>query len=159
LRAHTAHGARPGPDSRPASLRFIFLYQGLAGGAAPEPEGGTPEGGGGTTLRAVPSPVGSVPGLALVDCGAEMPAVPNPLERPFTAPTFWPARVAGTGTVPLETWAIAAVAVRLSDKRDKASNLMGISFRWKFVSLLFGCAFPRPSAHRQVFALTFVQRT
>src|SRR4051812_32133625 len=93
-------------------LRIIFLYQGLGGGVA-GPDGGIPDGGGGTTLRAVPSPVGTVPGAPLLACGLETPAVPKPLERPFTAPTFWPANVDGTGTVPLETWAIAVVAVRL----------------------------------------------
>ena len=40
----------------------------------------------------------------------------------------------------METWAIAAVAVRLMEMRDKASNLMGISLGWKFGPLLFGCA-------------------
>ena len=83
----------------------------------------------------------------LLACGLETPAVPKPLERPFTAPTFWPARVEGTGTVPLEIWAIAAVAVRLIEIRDKASNLMGISSGWKFGSLLFGCMFDRLSAY------------
>jgi hypothetical protein len=48
--------------------------------------------------------------------------------------------VDGTGTVPLEIWAMAAVAVRLMAMTDKVSNLMGISFGWKFLSLLLGCA-------------------
>jgi len=65
-------------------------------------EGGIATGTGGTTLRAVPSPVGTVPGLALVDCGPDMPAVAKPLERPLTAPTFWPAKVDGTDGVPLD---------------------------------------------------------
>jgi hypothetical protein len=78
-----------------------------------------------------------------------MPAVPKPLERPFTAPTFCPAKVGGTGIVLLETWAIAVVAVRLIEMTDKASNLMGISSGWKFVSLLFGCAFRPPASIRQ----------
>jgi len=90
--------------------------------------------------------VGTVPGLALVDCGPDTPAVAKPLERPFTAPTFWPAKVDGTDGVPLDTWAVAAVAVKLIKTSDRASNLMGISFRWKFVSLLFGCAPDRPLA-------------
>ena len=77
-----------------------------------------------------------MPGLALVDCGLVMPAVAKPLERPFTAPTFWPAKVGGTDAVPLNIWAVAAVAVKLIETSDRASNLMGISFRWKFVFLL-----------------------
>ena len=91
--------------------------------------------------------MGTVPGLALVDCGLDTPAVAKPLERPLTVPTFWPAKVGGTGTVPLETCAIAAVAVKLIEIRDKVSNFIGISFDWKFVSLLFGCAFDQQSVY------------
>lgn len=104
------------------------------------PEGTIAAGVGGTTLRAVPSPVGTVPGLALVAGGVGMPAVAKPLERPLTAPTFWPAKVGGTDGVPLNIWAVAAVAVKPIETSDRASNLMGISFRWKSISLLFGCA-------------------
>jgi len=157
-----AHQARSKTRAgRPAGdLGTIFLYQGLAGGVAADPEGGIATGAGGTTLRAVPSPVGTVPGLALVDWGPDTPAVAKPLERPFTAPTFWPAKVDGTEAVLLDIWAVAAVAVKPIKTSDRASNLMGISFCWKFISLLSGCAPDRPLGYTcPLPALTFVQRS
>ena len=97
----------------------------------PAAEDGIPEGAGGTTLRAMPSPLGTVPGLALGDWGVETPAVGKPLERPmaaFTEPTFWPAKVDGTGIVPFDIWPDAEVAANPSEISDKASSLIAVSF-------------------------------
>lgn len=84
-----------------------------------------------------------MPGLALGDWGVEMPAVGKPLERPmeaFTEPTFWPARVGGSGTVPFDTWAAAELAANPNEKSDKASSLMGMSLFLKICEPINGDA-------------------
>src|SRR6185312_7329939 len=91
VRAWRAYLARSKTRAGPAGreIRTICLYQGFGGDAFPGPVG-IPDGGGGSTLRVVPSPLGTAPGLAPVDSGVEIPAVGKPLERsmaplePFT---------------------------------------------------------------------------